>query len=87
MPRVTPRDEHMIMSTLQKRSWLGYFIVWAIVGAVYASMMTQSRPMFVGLRPGIALMEGIGYVVPVAILGVGVWHLTRWIAWPPRNAG
>ena len=30
-------------------------------------------------------MQGFTYVVPAAILGIGVWCLTRLVEWPPRS--
>jgi signal transduction histidine kinase len=74
------------MTATQRRAWVWYAVAWLVVGVVYASMMTHSRPMFIGLSTSIAFLEGIGYVVPVAFLGVGVWYFTGWLAWPPRHA-
>jgi hypothetical protein len=74
------------MTATQRRAWVWYAVAWLVVGVVYASMMTHSRPMFIGLPTSIAFLEGIGYVVPVAFLGVGVWYFTGWLAWPPRHA-
>ena len=80
------------MSKSAARVWLWYAIGWIPVGILYSisQKVRSSLALLVEPRPMTwyeSLIGGFGYVVPVALLGVAVWSLTRVLPWPPRRAG
>jgi two-component system LytT family sensor kinase len=63
------------------KAWIWYALAWIPVALFYAIPMARTRPMSVAQ----ALAQGFSHVLPAALLGVGVWALTRIIDWPPRD--
>src|SRR3954470_13445345 len=62
--------------------WVWYAALWVLDGAAYSTAIAEFKP---GLGWTRAIQSGVQYVVPSALLGVGVWQLTRVIRWPPRR--
>src|ERR1051325_4148444 len=60
------------------RVWSAYASLWLPVAVLYAVLIAQFR----GVPPGAAVVSGISYVIPPALLGVGLWLLSRWLTWP-----
>jgi two-component system LytT family sensor kinase len=72
------------------RVWLWYALGWIPVVVVYSisQKVRSSLALLVEPRPmtwAESLFGGFGYVLPVALLGVAVWWLTRVLPWAPRN--
>lgn len=61
------------------RVWIWYALVWVPVGLFYAVLMSRTRFMTVGE----AVVSGLTYVGPVALMGVGIWFLSGKLVWPP----
>lgn len=78
------------MSKNTARVWIWYAIGWVPVGILYSisQKVRSSLALLVEPRPMTwveSLIGGFGYVMPVALLGVAVWWLTRVLPWPPRR--
>jgi LytS/YehU family sensor histidine kinase len=61
--------------------WGWYAAAWLPMAALYSVIITRQRPM----SAGESLISGVGYVLPVALLGVGVWWLSGIVVWPPKS--
>jgi signal transduction histidine kinase len=72
----------------KKRAWLSYAAAWIPVALMFTAVTITPRPVFQRPVPSLlpAIVEGITYVVPVALMGVAVWWFTGMLAWPPRRA-
>jgi two-component system LytT family sensor kinase len=69
------------MNAAQRRAWWWYAAAWVPVAAFFSVLMAKTGAPT--LR--VALIQGVSYVIPVAVLGVGVWRLTSLLDWPPRS--
>jgi sensor histidine kinase YesM len=69
------------MTKKRAQMWAWYAAAWVPLAALYSIIITRQRPM----SAGDSLRSGVGYVLPVALLGVGVWWLTRIVVWPPKS--
>lgn len=73
--------------TSKARAWLAYSVAWLPFAVIYAIIITKPAPIR-AVRPipslPVALVEGLTYIAPVALMGVGVWWLVGRITWPPR---
>jgi signal transduction histidine kinase len=69
------------------KAWLGYSAAWVPLLLFYMYVMMHPRPMLPRPVPGMssALVEGLSYVLPVALLGTVVWWLVGKLSWPPTN--
>jgi hypothetical protein len=71
------------MTSTQRRAWSWYAVAWVPMTLLYAVMLEQipGRPQpFL-----VALAESLNEMVPVALLGIGVWWLSGRVTWPPRR--
>jgi two-component system LytT family sensor kinase len=71
----------MSMTISEKRAWTWYVVGWIPIAFFHALNVAATTPM----NAYASVLNGVSYVVPVALLGVGVWWLTGVLAWPPRN--
>jgi signal transduction histidine kinase len=69
------------MTKTRYRVWVWYAAGWIPLGLFYAVLMSRTRFMTVDA----ALISGLSYVVPVAAMGVVIWHLTSKLTWPPAS--
>ena len=69
------------MNTTRYRMWAWYAAAWVPLALFYSLIIVRTRPMTV-LQ---SIIDGFWYVAPVAVLGVGVWWVTRILTWPPKN--
>src|SRR5262245_4625292 len=69
------------MTKVRVQMWALYAAAWLPFAAMYSVIITRSQPMSAGQ----SLAHGFWYVLPAALLGVGVWRITQVVAWPPRN--
>src|SRR5437016_78364 len=77
------------MNARQRRGWAWYAAVWVPIAFFYAIALMQQQSMPASYRAalplGRAIIAGLNYVLPVAVLGVFVWRLSGILAWPPRR--
>jgi sensor histidine kinase YesM len=69
------------MTKTRYRVWIWYAAGWIPLGLFYAVLMSRTRFMSVGD----AIESGLAYVLPVAVMGVGIWHTTAKLTWPPAS--
>ncbi|HEY9226543.1 MAG TPA: hypothetical protein VIP11_07860, partial [Gemmatimonadaceae bacterium] len=69
------------MSRTRAQMWAWYAAAWIPLAAMYSIVITRQQPMSIGQ----SLVRGVWYVLPVPLLGVGVWWLTRVLVWPPKS--
>ena len=69
------------MTKTRAQMWVWYAAAWLPMAAFYSLIITSQRPM----SAGESLMTVVGYVLPAALLGVGVCWLTGIVAWPPKS--
>lgn len=77
-------------TTTRSRVWFWYAAVWIPVGLLYSMSQKSRSAVALLVEPRLmswadALVAGFGYVLPVALLGVVVWWLTRVLPWPPAR--
>lgn len=69
------------MTKTRNRVWIWYAAGWIPLGLFYAVLMSRTRFMSVDD----ALIAGMSYVLPVAVMGVVIWYLSSKLTWPPAN--
>src|SRR5262245_60085671 len=69
------------MTKTRAQMWAAYVAAWLPMAAFYSVVITRQRPM----SAGESLMSVFGYVLPAALLGVGVGWVTGIVVWPPKS--
>lgn len=71
----------MASTSSRARAWALYFAVWIPVGAIYANLIRNGKPMSVAS----AINIGLDYALIPALLGVVVWRITGRLVWPTKK--
>jgi signal transduction histidine kinase len=73
--------------TAKQRAWWGYAAAWIPIALIYTVVAITPHPIYQRPVPPliVAIIEGISYVAPVALMGVVVWRFTGMLTWPPRS--
>ena len=73
----------------RNRIWAYYAAAWVPLGLYYAMLMERTarlpRTYARVITTEQALIQGLTYVVPAALLGAAVWWISGRLTWPPRR--
>jgi two-component system, LytTR family, sensor kinase len=69
------------MKITRASGWSWYALVWVPIALLHSLNIAATSPIPFSQ----ALIAGVTYVIPVALLGAAVWWLTGILGWPPRT--